>query len=114
MVREVVLYHDRITEDPRIMVGKPVVKGTRIPVELVLEELAPNPDLNELFAAHPPPLANGHRNKTAEEESEAEHEQNNGRAHEACLMSGHEEIDRSHRRDLGDAGASHPGRSAGV
>lgn len=35
------------------MVGKPVVKGTRIPVELVLEELAHNPDLNELFAAHP-------------------------------------------------------------
>jgi len=30
-----------------------VVKGTRIPVDLVLEELAYNPDLNELFAAHP-------------------------------------------------------------
>jgi uncharacterized protein (DUF433 family) len=35
------------------MVGKPVVKGTRVPVELVLEELAANPDPNELFAAHP-------------------------------------------------------------
>lgn len=35
------------------MIGKPVVKGTRIPVELVLEELAHNPDLDELFAAHP-------------------------------------------------------------
>ena len=29
-------YHDRIVTDPAIMVGKPVVKGTRIPVELVV------------------------------------------------------------------------------
>lgn len=35
------------------MVGKPVVKRTRIPVELVLEELAYDPDLLELFGAHP-------------------------------------------------------------
>ncbi|HEY7065249.1 MAG TPA: DUF433 domain-containing protein [Chloroflexota bacterium] len=46
-------YHDRIIADPAIMVGKPVVKGTRIPVELVLGELAANPDLDELFAAYP-------------------------------------------------------------
>ena len=26
--------------NPRIMVGKPVIKGTRIPVELILESLA--------------------------------------------------------------------------
>jgi uncharacterized protein (DUF433 family) len=42
-----------ITVDPEVMVGKPVVKGTRIPVELVLAQLAYNPDLNELFAAYP-------------------------------------------------------------
>ena len=35
------------------MVGKPVVKGTRIPVELVLAKLAPIPDLEELFADYP-------------------------------------------------------------
>ena len=35
------------------MVGKPVVKGTRIPVELVLAKLAHNPDLEELFADYP-------------------------------------------------------------
>jgi uncharacterized protein (DUF433 family) len=46
-------YQDRIIADPDIMVGKPVVKGTRIPVELVLGELAANPDLDELFAAYP-------------------------------------------------------------
>ena len=46
-------YQDRITADPRIMAGKPVVRGTRIAVSLVLEELAHNPDIEELLAAHP-------------------------------------------------------------
>jgi uncharacterized protein (DUF433 family) len=46
-------HHGRIVEDPAIMVGKPVIKGTRIPVELVLGHLAHNPDLDELFAAYP-------------------------------------------------------------
>jgi uncharacterized protein (DUF433 family) len=35
------------------MVGKPVVKGTRIPVEIVLAKLAENPDFDDLFAAYP-------------------------------------------------------------
>jgi uncharacterized protein (DUF433 family) len=47
------LYQERIVTDPRILAGKPVVKGTRIAVDLVLEELAHNPDINELLAAHP-------------------------------------------------------------
>ncbi len=46
-------YTDRITTNPRVMVGKPVVKGTRIPVELVVAHLANNPDLADLFAAYP-------------------------------------------------------------
>jgi uncharacterized protein (DUF433 family) len=47
------LYQERIVTDPRILAGKPVVKGTRIAVDLVLEELSHNPDVNELLAAHP-------------------------------------------------------------
>ncbi|HYM13977.1 MAG TPA: DUF433 domain-containing protein [Dehalococcoidia bacterium] len=43
----------RIVRDPRVMGGKPVVKGTRIPVELVLDYLATNPKFNDLFADYP-------------------------------------------------------------
>jgi uncharacterized protein (DUF433 family) len=46
-------FENRITADPKILGGKPVVRGTRIAVSLVLEELAHNPDINELLAAHP-------------------------------------------------------------
>jgi uncharacterized protein (DUF433 family) len=46
-------YQERIIADSRILAGKPVVKGTRIAVDLVLEELAQNPAINELLAAHP-------------------------------------------------------------
>ncbi|TAK28663.1 MAG: DUF433 domain-containing protein [Chloroflexota bacterium] len=53
MSRKHRLYEDRIVVDPAIMVGKPVVRGTRIPVELVLKHLSQNPDLSDLFAAFP-------------------------------------------------------------
>jgi uncharacterized protein (DUF433 family) len=32
-------WRDRIVVDPLVFVGKPIVKGTRVPVELVLELL---------------------------------------------------------------------------
>lgn len=44
---------DRITVDPAVMVGKPVIAGTRMPVELVLAKLAANPDLDEFFLDYP-------------------------------------------------------------
>ena len=47
------LYRERIVADPAILSGKPVVKGTRIPVELVLAKLAANPNFDELFADYP-------------------------------------------------------------
>ena len=46
-------YEERSTADPKILGGKPVIRGTRISVGLVLEELAHNPDINELLSAHP-------------------------------------------------------------
>ena len=53
MTKEQPPYHDRIVQDPEIPVGRPVVKGTRIPVEVILTHLAHNPDLHDLFAAYP-------------------------------------------------------------
>jgi uncharacterized protein (DUF433 family) len=44
---------DRISVDPEVMVGKPVVRGTRVPVELVLGFLSAHPDLGELLQAYP-------------------------------------------------------------
>src|SRR5437870_13856095 len=53
MKEEQPLYQERIVADPRILAGKPVVKGPPIGVDLVLDELADNPDINELLAAPP-------------------------------------------------------------
>ena len=46
-------YEGRIIQDPEILIGKPVVKGTRIPVELVLAKLADDPNLDHLFLDYP-------------------------------------------------------------
>jgi uncharacterized protein (DUF433 family) len=53
MAQEKLDYKDRITIDPRVMVGKPVVRGTRIPVERVLARLADNPNPDDLLIAFP-------------------------------------------------------------
>ncbi len=53
MISEHLTYEDHIVIDPEILLGKPVVKGTRIPVELVLEYLARNPNFDDLFADYP-------------------------------------------------------------
>lgn len=42
-----------IQSDPAIMMGKPVVAGTRITVELILEKLAAGETVEQLLAAHP-------------------------------------------------------------
>lgn len=44
---------DRIAIDPEIMGGKPVVRGTRIPVDLVVRFLSVKSDQDELFRAYP-------------------------------------------------------------
>ena len=42
-----------IQSDPSIMMGKPVVAGTRITVELILEKLAAGETAEQLLEAHP-------------------------------------------------------------
>ncbi len=46
-------YQDRIISDPNILLGKPVIKGTRIPVELVLRKLAEGMTMEEFLVAYP-------------------------------------------------------------
>jgi uncharacterized protein (DUF433 family) len=43
----------RITMDPKVMVGKPVIKGTRITVEHIMRHLAAGWTEAELIDAHP-------------------------------------------------------------
>ena len=47
------MLHDRITVDPKIMFGKPVIKGTRIPVELILRKIAEGMTDEQILAHHP-------------------------------------------------------------
>lgn len=53
MATEPLVYQERIVQDPAVMTGKPVIRGTRIPVERVVAHLAHNPDLDDLFASYP-------------------------------------------------------------
>lgn len=42
-----------IEVNPRIMMGKPVIKGTRITVESVLEKLSAGETISDILLAHP-------------------------------------------------------------
>jgi uncharacterized protein (DUF433 family) len=42
-----------IVSDPAVMMGKPVIAGTRITVELILEKLAAGETMEQVLAAHP-------------------------------------------------------------
>jgi uncharacterized protein (DUF433 family) len=44
---------DRITSDPRILGGKPIVRGTRVSVELVLDHLAHEMDFDTMHDIFP-------------------------------------------------------------
>ncbi|MGH9443180.1 MAG: DUF433 domain-containing protein [Thermoanaerobaculia bacterium] len=44
---------DRIEINPEIMLGKPVIRGTRIPVELLLRKLAEGTGQADLLDSYP-------------------------------------------------------------
>lgn len=46
-------YKNRVVQDPDILVGKPVIKGTRIPVDLILKKLAQNISIDEVLKDFP-------------------------------------------------------------
>ncbi len=45
--------HERIETNPQIMGGKPVIRGTRIPVETVLRKLGAGMTFDAILADHP-------------------------------------------------------------
>lgn len=45
--------HERIVWDPKIMSGKPVIRGTRIPVETILRWLGRGASVEELLEQYP-------------------------------------------------------------
>lgn len=46
-------WHDRIEVNPDVLVGKPVIKGTRISVELIVEWMANGWSVDDVLAAYP-------------------------------------------------------------
>ena len=43
----------RVEMNPKVMLGKPVIRGTRIPVELLLRKLGEGVSENDLLDAYP-------------------------------------------------------------
>jgi len=46
-------YRDHISVNPEIMLGKPVIKGTRITVEIILKKLSEGMTIREMLKAYP-------------------------------------------------------------
>jgi uncharacterized protein (DUF433 family) len=50
---EIAMTHQRIEMNPDIMAGKPVIRGTRVPVEMVLRKLGTGMTVEAIIADHP-------------------------------------------------------------
>ncbi len=46
-------WQHKIHSDPEIMLGKPVIKGTRLTVEFIMEQLAGGWTEDEIFESYP-------------------------------------------------------------
>ena len=46
-------YAHRIVSDRKIMLGKPIIKGTRITVMLILKKLSEGTSMNDLIQSYP-------------------------------------------------------------
>ena len=46
-------WRERITSNPKVLVGKPAIKGTRIGVDLVLEKLGAGESIEQLLESYP-------------------------------------------------------------
>lgn len=46
-------WQNYIESNPNVMYGKPVIKGTRIPVDLIFEKMSFGRSIEELLASYP-------------------------------------------------------------
>ncbi len=46
-------YTDRIELNPKVCNGKPIIKGTRIPVSVILEQIAQGESWDDLLKSYP-------------------------------------------------------------
>jgi len=46
-------YNNLIEVNPKVMMGKPVIKGTRLTIELILQSLAAGETMDNLLQSHP-------------------------------------------------------------
>lgn len=47
------MYKNFIISDPAVRLGKPVIKGTRITVELIIEKFASGETVEQIIESHP-------------------------------------------------------------
>lgn len=45
--------HPRVETNPKVMLGKPVIRGTRIPVEIIVRKLSEGAAVPEVLADYP-------------------------------------------------------------
>lgn len=68
-------YQNRVVVDPKVMLGKPLIKGTRITIELILRQLAQGIPTEDILENYPHLVrkdvlaAIAYANKLVEEES---------------------------------------------
>jgi uncharacterized protein (DUF433 family) len=67
--------HPRIKSDPKIMFGKPVIRGTRITVEHILRCFAAGETVEEIIENYPPLTAEDIRGAQAFAADHLAHEQ---------------------------------------
>ena len=53
LIAEIAMENELIQSNPNIMMGKPVISGTRITVESILERLGTGETTEQIIAAHP-------------------------------------------------------------
>jgi len=46
-------WKEHVVVDPQVLVGKPVIKGTRISVELILDRLADGWSVDDILTSYP-------------------------------------------------------------